>query len=123
MQVKRQSVLYEVSAKEAVLSFIEALNDEDFDAAASHLHENMVFQGVMGSRYGADEYIKDMKKMKLKYAVQKTFEEGDDVCLWYDISMGGQQIFSAGWYKVEDGKIMSFKVIFDPRPLLDQAKK
>jgi limonene-1,2-epoxide hydrolase len=112
-----------ISAKEVVLSFIEALNDDNFEAARTHLDDAMIFQGVLGSRNGADDYIRDMKKMKLKYAVQKTFEDDDDVCLWYDITMSGIEVFSCGWYKVEDGRITLLKVIFDPRPVLEQAKK
>jgi limonene-1,2-epoxide hydrolase len=123
MRTRNQSIQQDINAKEVVLSFIEALNDSDFDGARSHVDDNLIFQGVMGSRQGADDYFRDMKKMKFKYAVQKVFEEGDDVCVWYDITMSGKQIFSAGWYKVEDGKIMSFKVLFDPRPLLEQASQ
>lgn len=118
----KHQTMQDTSAKEVVLSFIQALNNSDFDAARSHVDDGLVFEGVMGVRNSADEYFKDMKKMKLKYAVQKVFEDSDDVCLWYDITMSGKQIFSAGWYKVEDGKIVSFKVLFDPRPLLDQNK-
>ena len=123
MSARNQSVQTDISAKEVVMSFIQALNDNDFESARSHVDDALIFQGVMGSRHGADEYFRDMQKMKLKYAVQKVFEEGDDVCLWYDISMAGEQIFSAGWYKVEDGRIVSFKVVFDPRPLLKQARQ
>jgi limonene-1,2-epoxide hydrolase len=123
MQVKTQPVKNAISAKEVVLSFIKALNDSDFDSAREYLDDNMIFQGVLGSRNSADDYIRDMKKMKFKYAIQKVFADGDDVCLWYDISMSGSEIFSSGWYKVEEGKIKLFKVIFDPRPVLEQAKK
>lgn len=122
MAARHQVIQTEVSAKEVVLSFIQALNDNDFDGARSHVDDALLFQGVMGTRTSADDYFRDMKKMKFKYAVQKVFESGDDVCLWYDITMGEREIFSAGWYKVEDGKIISFKVLFDPRPLLEQAK-
>jgi hypothetical protein len=123
MSVKNQAVQHAVSAKEVVLSFIDALNDGNFDAARTWVDDNLVFEGVMGSRHGADDYIKDMKKMKFKYAVQKVFVNGDDICLWYDITMSGLEVFSCGWYKVEEGKINSFKVLFDPRPVLEQAKK
>jgi len=124
MPIKNQTVQTATSAKKVVLSFIKALNDSNFDAARAWLDDEMLFEGVMGSRHGADDYIKDMKKMKFKYAVQKVFADGDDVCLWYDITMQqGLEVFSSGWYKVEDGKINSFKVLFDPRPVLEQAKK
>jgi limonene-1,2-epoxide hydrolase len=111
------------NAMNTVMSFIKHLNEENFDAARKCVDDDLKFEGVMGSRDGADAYFEDMKKMKFKYHVLKTFVDGDDVCLFYDISMSGITIFSCGWYKVEYNKICSFKVLFDPRPLLHQAAK
>ncbi|QDW24722.1 nuclear transport factor 2 family protein [Pedobacter sp. KBS0701] len=108
----------EHNAKVVVLDFINALNAEEFDLARQQLKDDMIFKGVMGERNGADIYIKDMKKMKFKYDVKKVFVDQEEVCLWYDINMGEKTIFSSGWYKLEDGKIKSFQVIFDPRPIL-----
>jgi limonene-1,2-epoxide hydrolase len=106
------------SAKEVVMSFINALNNDDFTTARTFTRHDLQFEGVMGSRDGADAYFNDMQKMRLKYDVKKVFVEGNDVCMFYDIDMSGKTIFSCGWYKVQDGKIASFRVIFDPRPLL-----
>jgi len=106
------------STKYVVLSFIEALNKEDFKIARDYLTDNMKFEGVMGSRDSADAYIADMQRMKFKYNIQKAFIDGDDVCLFYDIDMGDATLFCCGWYKVIHGKISWFKVVFDPRPLL-----
>jgi limonene-1,2-epoxide hydrolase len=111
------------SAMNTVMSFIRHLNGEDFDAARKCVDDDLKFEGVIGSRNGADVYFEDMKKMKLKYHVLKTFADGEDVCLMYDISMSGITIFSCGWYKVEHNRITSFRVVFDPRPLLHQSVK
>ena len=105
-------------AKEIVLTFIDALNNEDFKTVRHYLSEDMVFDGVLGHRDGADVYVEDMKKMKFKYKIQKAFADGDDVCLLYDIDMSDQNIFTCGWYRVRDNKIKSLRVVFDPRPLL-----
>ena len=32
--------------------------------------------------------------------------------------LSGVKLFASGWYHVEDGKIRSLKVVFDPRPVL-----
>jgi limonene-1,2-epoxide hydrolase len=112
-----------ISSKETVLLFINAMNAEDFEAARKYVSDDLKFIGVMGTRDGADAYFKDMSKMKFKYDLKKVFTEGDDVCLWYDINMGGKTIFTSGWYHVEDGKVEWFKVLFDPRPLLEQTPK
>jgi len=112
-----------MSAKEIVLAFIEAMNNEDFITARAYVSEDMKFVGVMGTRDSADAYFKDMEKMKFKYDIKKVFEDGSDVCLFYDINMGEKTIFSCGWYKLIGGKINSFQVIFDPRPLLKDDSK
>ena len=109
--------------RNTVMSFIKHLNDEDFKAARKCVDDDLKFDGVMGSRDGADAYFQDMEKMKFKYHVIKTFADGDDVCLFYDVDMGGTTIFTCGWYRLEHNKIVSLKVVFDPRPLLVQHKK
>lgn len=112
------------TAEKVVTTFINALNDEDFTTAGKQLAPGMKFDGVMGSRESAEAYIHDMTHMKFKYDIKKLFADGDDVCLLYDINMGAATIFTCGWYHLEEGKINSLKVVFDPRPLLEmQVKK
>lgn len=109
--------------KELVLNFIELINEERFDEARNLAHDAMTFKGVLGSRDGADAYFNDMRNMKLKYKIIKAFEEGNDVCVLYDLDMSGLTIFGCGWYQVEQGKVTALKVVFDPRPVLEQANK
>jgi predicted SnoaL-like aldol condensation-catalyzing enzyme len=111
------------SAREIVLACIKALNDEDFAAARDLVADRFQFHGVMGSRDGADAYFADMKKMKLKYEVKKAIGDEHDVCVWSEMPMEGNPILVASWYRVEDDKIVSLRVVFDPRPLLDKAPK
>jgi predicted ester cyclase len=123
MSIMKNSIHAAAVEKEAgqvVLAFIKALNEEDFTAAKKYVKDSLTFEGVMGSRHGAAAYFKDMEQMKFKYDVKKVFVNGDEVAVFYDINMGnGKNIFSAGWYHLEDGKIVLFKVVFDPRPLLE----
>lgn len=109
------------NAREIVLAFINALNKEDFAAARQYLQDDVTFIGVLGTRTGADVYISEMSRMKFKYTVKKSFEDGTDVSLYYDINMGDKTIFCSGWYELIDNKISLFRVVFDPRPLFDQA--
>jgi hypothetical protein len=111
------------SPKEIVLKFIECLNNENFQEARALLKDDMTFEGVMGSRNGADNYIAVMSEMKLKYHIIEVMTNDSDVALFYDISMDGIDIFSAGWYRTCDEKIRGFKVVFDPRPLLEINNK
>src|SRR5689334_2232976 len=106
--------------KEVVLTFLDALNNEDFETARHFLSNDMVFNGVLGHREGGDTYVDDMKKMKFKYKILKAFAEADDVCVLYDIDMGDKTIYTAGWHKVRDNKIKSLRVVFDPRPIVGQ---
>lgn len=108
--------------KELVLNFIKLINEEQFNEARKLAHDDMTFKGVLGSRDGADAYFNDMKNMKLKYRIIKAFEEGNDVCVLYDLNMSGLTIFGSGWYQVEQGKVTALKVVFDPRPVLEQGK-
>ena len=112
------AVINNVDSTAIVLGFIEALNNENFDKSRTYVNDDLNFIGIMGTRHGASAYFDDMKMMKFKYDVQKVFVDGEDVCLWYNIDMGKATILSCGWYELKDGKISSFKVIFDPRPVL-----
>jgi limonene-1,2-epoxide hydrolase len=107
-------------SQKVVNAFIKAINAEDFSTARQYVSDDLKFDGIMGSRDGADDYFGDMKHMKFKYDVKKAFADENDVCLLYDINMGGATIFTCGWYKLENGKISSLKVVFDPRPLLEK---
>ena len=109
------------NAKETVLSFIKALNEEDFKTARKYANEDLAFVGVLGSRNGAEAYFSDMERMKIKYSIQKAIAEGDDVCLLYDLVLDGTNIFGCGWYQLVNGKISTIKVVFDPRPILEMA--
>lgn len=123
MITKKDAESTEDSVKNIVLTFLNALNNENFEKARECLSDNMAFDGVLGHRDGAETYINDMKKMKFKYNIKKTFEDGNDVCIFYDIDMSGKKIFTCGWYIVNNKKIKSIKVVFDPRPVLEQTEK
>jgi hypothetical protein len=64
-----------------------------------------------------------MEEMRLKYDIRKTFVDGADVCLLYDLNISGTKLFCCGWYHVEEGKVVSLRVVFDPRPVLEVSKK
>jgi hypothetical protein len=112
----------QMAARETVLALVDALNAEKFDEARQLVQDDMRFAGALGTRDGAEAYFNDMRNMKLKYAVEKTFAEGEDVCLVYELRIAEKQIPCVGLYHVRDGKVDSLRAIFDPRPLLGGAK-
>lgn len=109
--------------KLTVRAFLEAMNDEDYARAQTYATEDLVFEGVLGKRNGAAAYFDDMKNMNLKYDIQQIMSAGNDVAVFYHIDMGRAKIFCAGWYHLKGGAISSIKVVFDPRPLLNDAAK
>ena len=104
--------------KDTVLMFLGALNKENFEIAGDYLADDLYFNGVMGKRNGAGNYLADMKKMLFKYDIQNTFVNGNDVVILYNINMGTNTIFTVGIYHVEGSRIKTIQVVFDPRPLL-----
>jgi ketosteroid isomerase-like protein len=105
--------------RELVLAFLEALNHEDFQTARDLVSDDFSFVGVLGSRDGAEAYFGDMRRMRIKYTIRKVFVEGQDVCVFYDLTLSDKTIFACGWYQAVNGKIHSLRVVFDPRPLVE----
>lgn len=101
-------------------AFLQSMNEEDFDRAKTFANDDLIFEGVMGSRNGAALYFSDMAKMKFKYEIRKIVGDDNDVSVLYDIDMGGKKLLTSGWYHFEHNKISSIRVIFDPRPLLEK---
>jgi len=95
---------------------------ENFEDARNCVADDLSFVGAMGTRQGGDVYINDMKGLLLKYDINKVFVDGNDICLIYNIHFGNlpAPIFSCGLYHLENGKIKSIRVVFDPRPLLQR---
>jgi hypothetical protein len=108
----------EKNASGLVLSYLEALNAENFRLAGRYASDDMTFDGALASRHGADAIFADLERMHLKYDVKKLFVDGNDVCVFYDVTLSGVKLFTCGWYQVNEGKIRSLKVVFDPRPVL-----
>ena len=51
--------------------------------------------------------------------VRRRIADGDDVITWFEITTeDAGPLPTANWSHVEDGRIASIRVAFDPRPLL-----
>jgi predicted ester cyclase len=114
------------NAKKVVLSYLKALNDQDFKVARSYLKDNMIFQAPIASHNSADAYFKENERLrseyrikKVLYEVKKVFVDGDDVCVFFDFNIGSVTLFASGWFQVEKGKISSIRAVFDPRPIVE----
>jgi len=49
--------------------------------------------------------------------------DGDDVCVFFDFNIGSVILFASGWFQVENRKISSIRVVFDPRPIVELSAK
>jgi hypothetical protein len=121
--MKTETTLLENQTKDIVLFLLDAINKEDFKKARTFVTADFKFNGVLGSRDGADAYFKDMEQLKFKYDIKKTFSDGKDACVFYDVIMSGKKIFCCAWYHLRGDQISSLRVVFDPRPVLEASER
>jgi hypothetical protein len=116
------------SAKEIVISFLESLNKGDLKSARSCVSDDFSFTLPQGSFDGAESYFRAAEEAqktyqeRYKFVIKKIFRDGNDVCVFNDVIAGPITLFACGWYHVEDQKIHSLKLVYDPRPLLQQRQ-
>jgi hypothetical protein len=112
--------------KEIVISFQESLNKRDLGSARRCVSDNFVLSNPTGSFDNADKYFEAVKQAgqahpePCRFEVKKLFIDGSDVCVFNDVIAGSITIFACGWYHIEDQKIQSLKLVYDPRPLLQK---
>ena len=102
--------------KETVLSFIRALNAKDYDEAQRHVSGDFSFRSPVLEILDPDGYFKSMKQLMIRYEIRKVFADSEDVCLFYDYTIGGVTRFGCGWYRVKGGKISSLRILSDVPP-------
>jgi len=105
------------SAREIVMSYLNAMDNRDYDSARNYLGESVLIKGPAGEAFRSpDEFISMMQKQRGKYDIKKIFADGNDVCVLYDFITQKITSFFCSWYQVKDGKIISIQTVFDPRP-------
>jgi ketosteroid isomerase-like protein len=116
--------------REVVISYLKALNDQDFKAARSYLKDDMTFLAPIASHNSADAYLEGNEQLRSKYGIEKVlyeikkvFADGDDVCVFFDFNIGSATLFASGWFHAANGKISSIRVVFDPRPIVELFAK
>ncbi|MCL4336247.1 MAG: nuclear transport factor 2 family protein [Candidatus Thermoplasmatota archaeon] len=108
-------------ATDVVLSYIKALDKEEYDAAGKYLNNSVRIKGPAGETFSkSSEFIKMLRQYHGKYELKKTFADGDDVCLFYDLVTPSAKVFMCSWYHVLDGKITSIQTVFDPQAFSNQ---
>jgi hypothetical protein len=103
-------------AREAVMSYIKAMDGRDYAGARKYLGDNVRVKGPGGEAFRSpDDFLKMMQQQRGNYDIKKVFVDGHDVCLLYDFVAPKVTTFFCSWYQVKDGKICSIQTVFDPR--------
>lgn len=53
------------------MSYVKALNDQDFRAARSYVSDNVIFSAPLASFNSAEEYFKDMQRLRIRFDIKK----------------------------------------------------
>ncbi len=102
--------------REAVMCYIEAMDNRDYAAARNYLSDSVRVKGPGGEAFRSpDDFLKMMEQQRGKYDIKKVFVDGGDVCLLYDFVTPKVTTFFCSWYQVKDGRISSIQTVFDPR--------
>ena len=103
-------------AKETVMGYVGALDRREYEKALDYLHERVRVKGPAGETFGKPlEFIEMLRKYQGKYDIKKVFDDGNDVCVLYDLTTDGPAVYMSSWYQVKEGKIVSIQTVFDPR--------
>jgi hypothetical protein len=112
------------SAKEIVMEYLQALVERrDFQSARGYVSDNISYLSPLNSFDRAEPYLKYFESLHLpKFDIKKIFTDGDDVCLLYEVILTTPPatVFVSFWAHVDGGKISSIRLVFDPRPFLQQ---
>jgi len=106
---------------EIALKYFDHWSKKEYDASASYLDENLSFTGPIDKFNNAKDYLQTIKRLgQIVTGVhkKKTFVEGNDVCVLYDLATNtpAGTVPCAEWIHAEDGKVKSIQVFFDARP-------
>jgi len=101
-----------------VLSYIKALDSQNYDVALEYLNEKIQVEGPGGETFSNPrEFVDMLRQYHVKYDMKKVFSDGEDIGLVYDLATPFATVTMFSWYQVKGGKITFIQTIFDPRPL------
>ena len=114
-----------ISAKEIVMEYLQAVERRDFKSARSYLSDNILYVSPVNSFDRAEPYLKYYEHQNVPPLDIKEFADSNDVCLLSQVTYREPPvtIFVCVWYHVnDDGKISSIRLVFDPRPFVQDRK-
>ena len=122
-------------AKQTVMEFLQAAERRDFKSARSYLKDNLSYVSPLNSFDRAEPYLKYFEHVDLPpLDIKKEFADSNDVCILHELTLKPHPMIQkivtlpetwlvCTWFHVDDdGKISSIKVVFDPRPFVQDRK-
>ena len=116
------------NAKDIVMEYFQAAFRTDFQSARGYLSDNISYVSPLNSFDRAEPYLKYLEHLIrsgffVKFDIKKEFADSNDVCILHEYKVGTPPVTSlvCVWFHVDDhGKISSIRVVFDPRPYVQQ---
>jgi hypothetical protein len=112
------------SATDVVMEWQQGVERRDYQSVRGLLSDNISYVSPLNSFDGAEPYLKYLEHVNLpKFDIKKEFADSNDVCILHEYKVGTPPVTSlvCVWFHVDDhGKINSIRVVFDPRPYVQQ---
>jgi hypothetical protein len=81
-------------AREVVMSYIRALDSQDYDTASTYLSSEVRVKGPAGEMFSKPkEFIDMLRSYHGRYDLKKVFTDENDVCLLYDLKTPTATVF------------------------------
>ena len=114
-----------INAKEMVMQYIEAINRKDFKSVRRYVSDSVSYVGPVNEFHKAETYLKYLEHIHLpRLEIKKIFPDADDVCEFHEVNFDTQYapLLMCMWFHVDNGKISSIRIVFDPRPFLQEQR-
>jgi hypothetical protein len=112
-------------AADVAATYLDAWRARDFDTLRTVLADDATSDGPFGHAGSADDCVTGLRGMSTiltDIVIRKTVVDGDDVMTWLDLHTADTDpLPTVNWRHVDNGKITSIRVTFDPRPLTEPA--
>jgi hypothetical protein len=103
-------------------TYFDAWRTKDFDRLRTVLADDVRFVGPMATADGADDCLAGLRglgQIITDIVIDHVFVDGSDVVTWFELhTTEAPPLTVANRSRVEDGRIVAIRVLFDPRPLL-----
>jgi hypothetical protein len=103
-------------------AYFDAWKSDDIERVRPLVHEEVAFDGALGSTRGVEETIAGLGRMfatTQQVDVIHRWVDGPDVLTWFELRTAtAGPLAIVNWSHVEAGRITWIRVTFDPRPLL-----